>query len=729
VEITKEIILKHNLTMDEYEKIKKILSREPNITELGMFSVLWSEHCSYKSSKPLLKELPTAGVHILQGPGENAGVIDIGDGLAIVMKVESHNHPSAIEPYQGAATGVGGIIRDIITMGARPIALLNSLRFGSFDNTRTKYLLNGVVGGIAGYGNCVGVPTVGGEIYFDDCYNDNPLVNVMCVGILETKHLVKAIAEGVGNPVIYAGSTTGRDGLGGAAFASKELSDKSHEDRPAVQVGDPFLEKLLIEACLEISSKDYLIGMQDMGAAGLTSSSSEMASRGNCGMTIDLSLVPQRDNNLTPYEMMLSESQERMLIVVKAGSEKNAINIFHKWNLNATVIGKIDSNSFLTVKHKDNIVAKVPTKALTDDAPVYKRPSEKPNYINNIHNIPVDITHTNENYNDVLLRLISSPTIASKRPIYEQYDFMVGTNTLIAPGEGDAALIRIRNTNKAIAISIDCNSRYCYIDPYIGSQIAVAEATRNVVCVGAIPLAITDGLNFGNPENKEIFWQIEQSIKGIKEACEKLNTPVVSGNVSLYNDTNSIPIHPTPIIGVIGLVGDINHITTLSFKNKDDVIFLLGDSLEEIGASEYLKTQHHIIAGQCPKIDLKLEKEIQDTCLSLISRGLIESAHDVSEGGLAVTLSESCIKGNIGASIIIGETGLSNIAQLFGESQSRIVISVAPHNLYEAITYLEYKEIPYQQIGMVTSDNYLKIDKLINISIDNLKKAWESLKL
>ncbi len=727
MEITKELILNHNLTLEEYEKIKKILGREPNITELGMFSVLWSEHCSYKSSKLMLKELPTEGKQVLQGPGENAGAIDIGDGLAIVMKVESHNHPSAIEPYRGAATGVGGILRDIFTMGARPIALLNSLRFGNYDKKRSKYLLSGVVSGIAGYGNCVGVPTVAGEVYFDDCYDGNPLVNVMCVGIVKADSIVKAIANGQGNPVIYAGSTTGRDGLGGAAFASKELNDKSEEDRPAVQVGDPFLEKLLIEACLEISGKDYLVGMQDMGAAGLTSSSSEMATRGKSGITMDLTVVPQRADNLTPYEMMLSESQERMVLVVKAGFEDEAIKIFQKWELEAVVMGTIEANSILTVKHKGDVVAQVPVEALTDQAPVYDRPAEKPAYLDEINKLTFKDIPEPENLNEVLLKILASPAIASKKAIYEQYDHMVGTNTVIQPGQGDAAVLRIRDSNKGIALTIDGNSRYCYLDPNMGGKIAVAEAARNLVCVGAKPLAITDGLNFGSPENKEVFWQFKEAVIGIKESCQILDTPVVGGNVSFYNETNGMPIYPSPIIGMLGLLEDIKHRTTMGFKQENDAIFILGDSLEELGGSEYIKVVHNLIKGRCPGINLTLEKNIQDTCLSLIQSGFIQSAHDISEGGLAVTLAECCIQGNLGASLVIGETGLSEAALLFGESQSRIIISVSPEYLFEVIPYLEEEEIPYMQLGLVTTDKQLKIDEVIDLSVDDLKKSWESL--
>ncbi len=729
MKITKEIILRHNLTLEEYDKIKVILGREPSITELGMYSVLWSEHCSYKSSKVFLKELPSTAEHVIQGPGENAGVVDIGNGLAIVMKVESHNHPSAIEPYQGAATGVGGILRDIFTMGARPIAIMNSLRFGNYDKSKTKYLLAGVVEGIAGYGNCVGVPTVGGEVYFEECYDGNPLVNVMCIGIIKKDKLVKAVASGAGNPVIYAGSTTGRDGLGGAAFASKELSDKSEQDRPAVQVGDPFLEKLLIEACLELSQKDYLVAMQDMGAAGLTSSSSEMSGKANLGMLLNLNLVPQRDKALTPYEMMLSESQERMLIIVKSGYENKAIKIFHKWGLEASVIGLVKSSPILTVIHNKEVQAKVPSRSLADDAPIYRRPYEKPEYQDDLNRLMLKDIPMVDDFNNTLLKLLSSPSIASKNNIFQQYDYMVGTNTVIGPGEADASVIRIKGTNKAIAISIDGNSRYCYLDPFVGSQIAVVEAARNIVCTGARPLAITDGLNFGSPENKGVMWQFQQGIMGIKNACEKLNTPVVSGNVSFYNDTNGSPIYPSPIIGMLGVIDDINNIITTGFKKADDAIFLLGDTLEELGGTEYLKVIANKVKGRCPTLNLEFEKLIQDTCQLLISMGLISSAHDISDGGLAVAMAECCIKGNIGASLYIGDTGLSNNALLFSESQSRIIISVSPSNIYELIMYLEDKEIPYLQIGIVNNDNRLKINKLIDLSIEELKNNWESLKV
>ncbi|MDK2814798.1 MAG: phosphoribosylformylglycinamidine synthase subunit PurL, partial [Thermoanaerobacter sp.] len=570
------------LTDEEYEKIISILGREPNITELGMYSVMWSEHCAYKNSKPLLKYLPTKGERVIQGPGENAGVLDIGDNLAVVMKIESHNHPSAIEPYQGAATGVGGIIRDIFTMGARPIALLDSLRFGIPDDKRTKYLIENVVAGIADYGNCIGIPTVGGDTYFEESYKGNPLVNAMCVGIVEKDKIKKGIAKGIGNPVMIVGATTGRDGIGGASFASQELSEESEEKRPSVQVGDPFMEKLLLEACLELFETDAVVAIQDMGAAGLTSSSCEMASRGGVGMELDLDKVPLREEGMTPYEIMLSESQERMLVVVEKGKEEDVQKVFKKWGLNAATIGKITDDGMIRVIKDGKVVAEVPAKSLTEDAPQYIREEKVPKWQKEVNKLDINEIKPPEDMNKALKDVISSLNVASKEWIYSQYDYMVRTDTVITPGM-DAAVVRIKGTKKAVALTTDCNGRYCYLDPYIGSQIAVAEAARNLCMVGAKPIGVTDCLNFGNPEKKEIYWQLKNSIFGIAKTCETLQIPVVSGNVSLYNENEEGAIYPTPVIGMAGLIEDVSKICTMDFKKERDVIIILGENKGEIG--------------------------------------------------------------------------------------------------------------------------------------------------
>ena len=583
-----EVYKSMGMTTEEFAMVEKILGRLPNYTELGLFSVMWSEHCSYKTSKPVLKKFPTTGEHVLMGPGEGAGVVDIGDQQAVVFKIESHNHPSAIEPYQGAATGVGGIIRDIFSMGARPIAMLDSLRFGELDSSpRTQYLFKEIIAGIAGYGNCIGIPTVAGEIYFDSSYEGNPLVNAMCVGLIDHKDIQKGQAKGTGNTVMYVGAKTGRDGIHGATFASEELTEASEEKRPAVQVGDPFMEKLLLEACLEVVQSDALIGIQDMGAAGLISSSSEMASKAGYGIEMNLDLVPQRETGMTPYEMMLSESQERMLLVVTAGREPEIQEIFKKYDLDCVAIGKVTDDKMVRLLHKGEVVAEVPADALAEDAPVYHMPSTEPAYFREFQDAKAEVPAV-ENYEETLVNLLKQPTIASKEWVYDQYDYMVRTNTVIAPGS-DAAVLRIRGTRKALAMTTDCNSRYLYLDPEVGGKIAVAEAARNIVCSGAEPLAITDCLNFGNPQKPEIFWQIEKSTDGMSEACKVLNTPVIGGNVSLYNETNGTAVYPTPVVGMVGLIKDIDHITTQSFKNAGDLIYLLGETKDEFGGSELQK--------------------------------------------------------------------------------------------------------------------------------------------
>jgi phosphoribosylformylglycinamidine synthase len=726
--ITKKLIRDHGLTDGEHQKIIKLLGREPTFTELGIFSVMWSEHCSYKSSKIHLRKFPTKNEIVVQGPGENAGAIDIGDGLAAVFKMESHNHPSFIEPYQGAATGVGGILRDIFTMGARPVALLNSLRFGPLQPAKNRFLFEGVVSGIADYGNCMGVPTVGGEIYFSECYNLNPLVNAFCLGVLKKDAIFKGNASGIGNSVIYVGSKTGRDGIHGVTMASEEFDDSSEAKRPNVQVGDPFTEKLLLEACLEVMKKGLIVGIQDMGGAGLTSSSSEMAGRAGTGIEIDTSLVPAREEGMIPYEIMLSESQERMLIVAEKDKEREIFNTFKKWDLDAIRIGKVTGDGKLRIKYGKKIFAEIPVEALTEEAPVYERPIERSKAQDEINFLDINQISIPDNLNDALIKLLSSPTIANKAWVYEQYDHMVRTNTILMPGS-DAAVIRIKDTSKALAITTDCNSRYCYLDPYKGGVIAVAEAARNLVCSGAKPLAITDCLNFGNPEKPEIMWQFEQSVQGISDACRALNTPVISGNVSFYNDTKGMSIFPTPIIGMVGIILSAEQYITQYFKDEGDIIILLGSNKEELGGSEYLKVIHDIERGNPPEIDLNLEVRIQRTLLDAHKIGLIKSAHDCSEGGLAVTLSESCISNKdrkIGAVIDLNENMRSD-ALLFGETQSRIIITASPAKIDSLKNVLEGYKIPYTLIGKVGGERLIinnNSSKLIDITIVNLNNAW-----
>lgn len=708
------------LSDEEFAMIEKILGRLPNYTEIGLFSVMWSEHCSYKNSKPVLKKFPTTGDKVLQGPGEGAGIVDIGDGQAVVFKIESHNHPSAIEPYQGAATGVGGIIRDVFSMGARPVAMLNSLRFGELDNARTKYLFKEVVAGIAGYGNCIGIPTVGGEIQFEPAYEGNPLVNAMCVGLIDHKDIQKGQAHGVGNTVMYVGAKTGRDGIHGATFASEELTDQSEEKRPAVQVGDPFMEKLLLEACLELVKSDALVGIQDMGAAGLTSSSAEMASKAGSGIEMNLDLVPQRETGMTAYEMMLSESQERMLIVVKKGREQEIVDLFSKYDLEAVAIGQVTDDKMLRLIHNGEIVANVPADALAEEAPVYHKPSREPEYYREFQAMESDIPAVAD-YKETLIKLLQQPTIASKEWVYDQYDYMVRTNTVVAPGS-DAAVIRIRGTRKGLAMTTDCNARYIYLDPETGGKIAVAEAARNIVCSGGEPLAITDNLNFGSPEKPEIFWQIEKSADGISEACRILNTPVIGGNVSLYNETNGAAIYPTPVIGMVGLVADINHATTQSFKSAGDLIYLLGETKDEFGGSELQKLIYGKIFGKAPELDLEKEAKFQHQVLHAIREGLVASAHDVAEGGLAVAAAESLISSD-GLGAIIKIAG-NTVSALFSESQSRFLLSVkkehqqAFESLVEARLIGEVTDLPVLQIS---SEEGLVLAEQVEV----LKEAWK----
>ncbi|QUE86277.1 phosphoribosylformylglycinamidine synthase subunit PurL [Exiguobacterium alkaliphilum] len=706
------------LSDEEYALVVSLLGRDPNYTEIGLFSVMWSEHCSYKNSKPVLRKFPTTGKHVLQGPGEGAGIVDIGDGQAVAFKIESHNHPSAIEPYQGAATGVGGIIRDIFSMGARPVALLNSLRFGDLNESRVKHLFGHVVSGIAGYGNCVGIPTVGGEVAFDPAYAGNPLVNAMCVGLIRHEDIQKGIAEGVGNSVMYVGATTGRDGIHGATFASEELGEDADEKRPAVQVGDPFMEKLLIEACLEVIKHPALVGIQDMGAAGLTSSSAEMASKAGMGIEMNLDLVPQRESGMTPYEMMLSESQERMLLVVKAGHEDEIEAIVTKWGLHAIKVGEVIEDKVLRLVHHGEIAAEVPVDALAEDAPVYHKPSKVPAYYETFQAMaPVQpvVTDVLATWKDVL----AMPTIASKRWVYEQYDHMVQTSTVVAPGS-DAAVIRIRDTDKSLAMTTDCNAKYVYLDPRVGGAIAVAEAARNIVASGAEPLALTDCLNFGSPDKPEGFWQLDQAVEGMAEACRTLDTPVIGGNVSLYNESNGTAIYPTPVVGMVGLIEKREHITTSFAKTAGDVVFLLGETKPEFGGSALQMLQDGKVSGHAPTLDLATERTNQQALLSAIRQGLVTAAHDVSEGGLAAALPELVFGTGFGLDVSV-ETDL--VTTLFSESQSRFLVTVAADQAdrFETLTNAA-------RIGHVTEATQLIIrasDRLIEMDVTELERVWE----
>ncbi|WP_059104464.1 phosphoribosylformylglycinamidine synthase subunit PurL [Shouchella shacheensis] len=709
------------LTDEEFALAEEIVGRPLNFTETGLFSVMWSEHCSYKNSKVLLKKFPVDGEKVLQGPGEGAGIIDIEDEQAVVFKIESHNHPSAIEPYQGAATGVGGILRDVFSMGARPVALLNSLRFGELDSPKVRYLFEEVVAGIAGYGNCIGVPTVGGEVQFDPCYEANPLVNAMCVGLIDHKDIQKGQAKGVGNTVMYVGASTGRDGIHGATFASEELSESSDEKRPAVQVGDPFMEKLLLEACLEVVKCDALIGIQDMGAAGLTSSSAEMASKAGSGIEMNLDLIPQREQGMTPYEMMLSESQERMLLVVEKGREQEMKDIFERWDLHAVEVGEVTDDSRLRLTHEGEVVADVPVDALAEDAPVYHKPSAVPAYYQAFQAQAPYVPHV-EDSKETLLSLLAQPTIASKEWVYEQYDHMVQTNTVVHPGS-DAAVIRVRGTRKALAMTTDCNSRYLYLDPELGGKIAIAEAARNIVASGGQPLGVTDCLNYGNPERPEIFWQLETSTDGMSEACRVLSTPVIGGNVSLYNERSGGAVYPTPVIGMVGLVEDVDHITTQSFKQAGDLIYVLGETKPEFSGSELQKLLVGELSGKAPEIDLEVEKVRQEALLQAIKQGLVASAHDVAEGGMAVALAEKMMDGNLGADVsLAGDAAVT----LFAESQSRFVVTIRPENkaaFEQAITDAAI-------VGTVTDDRRLTITDdtgkaVLEATQDELVNAWK----
>jgi phosphoribosylformylglycinamidine synthase subunit PurL len=680
--ITPALVAEHGLTEDEYARLVALLNRAPTFTELGIVSALWNEHCSYKHSRTHLKTLPTKAPYVLQGPGENAGVISIGDGLAIAFKIESHNHPSAVEPYQGAATGVGGILRDVFTMGARPIALLNSLRFGSLDSPRVRHLFAGVVKGIGDYGNCVGIPTVGGEIVFDPAYEGNPLVNAMCVGLLHETNLIRAAAEGVGNAIMAVGARTGRDGIHGASFASEDLSVASEAKRPMVQVGDPFTEKLLLEASLELIASGHIVAIQDMGAAGLTSSSAEMAARGDVGVSIDTAKVPVREEGMSPYEILLSESQERMLVVAKKGHESQVRAILEKWDLSAAVIGEVIAEPVYRVTEGDRVVAEFPGSKLVSDCPMYNPPAKEDPAVAALRERNVNAIKELREETDplwTLEQLLSSPTIASKRWAYRQYDSTVRTSTVLRPGDGDAAVIRIRNTNRAIALKTDCNGRYVSLDPRVGTQLAVAEAARNVACTGARPMAITNCLNFGNPKRPEVYFQFTEAVRGMGEACVALGTPVTGGNVSFYNENPRGAVHPTPVVGMVGLIDALEHITRSGFTTEGDDIILLGEPSTELGGSEYLARIHDVVAGAPPHCDLAREKATIDALLESIRAGVVRSAHDCSDGGLAVAMAECCIAdadGTIGAEIELSKwSTLPLRALLFGEAQARIIVS------------------------------------------------------
>ena len=730
-ELAPQLAVELGLKLDEYEKVVDILGRTPTITELYMYSLMWSEHCSYKHSKKTLGLFPTTGEHVLQGPGENAGVIGVGDGWAVAFKMESHNHPSAIEPYQGAATGVGGIIRDIFTMGARPIASLNSLRFGTLDNPRQRYLFEGAVAGIGGYGNCLGVPTVGGEVYFEEAYEGNCLINAMAVGLMREEKLTRAVAAGPGNLVVLIGSTTGRDGIGGAStLASQEFDERAEDKRPSVQVGDPFEEKLLIEACLELLDKSLLVGLGDLGAAGLTSSASEMASRGGVGLDIDVATIPAREEAMKPFEYMVSESQERMLAVVTPENLEAVHEVCGRWGLRSTVIGEVTDTGRFVVREGENVVADMPAATLAHDAPVYNPAKERPAYLDEVQAFdPGTLEHpaTQEQLGDTLLRVLASPNVCSRHWIWEQYDHQVMLNTVVVPGS-DAAVLRIGDTGRGevtgrgIAVSTDCNGRYCYLDPYTGAQIAFAEAARNVACSGGRAAAITDCLNFGNPEKPEVFWTFYESVRGLSDACTAFGVPVISGNVSFYNESFGQPIYPTPTVGLVGILEDVSRHCTMDFKHEGDAIVLLGRTTDELGGSEYLKVEHDLVAGRPPKVDLVSERLLCELLVTAIGTGIVRSAHDCSEGGLGVALAECCIAGGVGAAVDLGDT-LPGVAALFSESQGRAVITVAADH-FEALKMLAATHAtPCTKIGTVGGDR-LRVEGMLDIPLAELREAY-----
>jgi len=726
-EVTPELVKSHGLNDEEYAKIKEILGREPNFTELGVYSVMWSEHCSYKNSIALLKTLPRDGKNLLAKAGEeNAGAVDIGDGLAVVFKIESHNHPSAIEPYQGAATGVGGILRDIFTMGARPIASLNSLHFGSPENPRVRYLVDGVVRGIGDYGNSFGVPTVAGEVFFDDAYTGNPLINAMAVGIVKSDGIASAVAKGEGNPLMIVGSKTGRDGIHGATFASEELTEASQAKRPSVQIGDPFTEKLLLEATLEIIEKELIVGIQDMGAAGITCSSSEMSAKGESGVEIHIDKVPVREPNMTPYEILLSESQERMLVCVKKGREKEVSEVFDKWGLDSTIIGHVTTDGLMTCKLNGEIILQAPSESLVlgGGAPVYHRETKRPAYLDELAKINLNDYSLDRDWNEILNTMIGSPNLCHKGWVFEQYDSMVRTNTAVGPGS-DAAVLRIRKTDKALAMATDCNGRHCYLNPRVGAMNAVAESARNIVCSGGKPLAVTNCLNFGNPYKPEIYYGFSEAVVGMGEACLTFDTPVTGGNVSFYNQDPERAVFPTPTIGMVGLVESTAHITTQFFKDEGDIIFLLGNNREELGASEYLRTVCNELKGKPPAVDLKFEKQLQDALLEAIRGGKIKSAHDVSDGGLVIALAEGCISNKdkqIGAEIKLDDK-IRTDCLLFSEAPSRVILTCAAGDAAEIEKYFEAKDIPVAVIGKVGGERF-KLNDIIDTPLTTLSDTY-----
>ncbi len=751
-EITPELIRSHGLKEDEYNRILELLGRAPTFTELGIFSVMWSEHCSYKSSRVHLKRLPTKGEYVLQGPGENAGIIDIGGDLAAAFKIESHNHPSFIEPYQGAATGVGGILRDVFTMGARPLAAMNSLHFGPIDApsdasleeqstiARNRSIMAGVVKGIGDYGNAFGVPTIGGEVRFNGCYSRNPLVNAFTLGIMRQDQIFYGRASGIGNPVIYVGAKTGRDGIHGATMASEEFGEEAQSKRPTVQVGDPFLEKLLLEACLEAMRAGAIVGIQDMGAAGLTSSSCEMGARAGTGIEIDVDLVPQRETGMTAYEMMLSESQERMLIVAAAGRERQVVEIFNKWELDAVVIGRVTDDGHLRVKQGGETVADISNEALTDAAPVYNRPIKRPDSPVPLEEIDQQETSAEE-LDATFMRIIASPNIASKRWVYRQYDHMVRTNTVTLPGS-DAAVIRIKETRRALAMTLDSNARYCQADPRAGARLVIAEACRNLVASGARPVALTNCLNFGSPERPEVMWQFSETIEGMRETCEVFKTPVTGGNVSFYNETDGRGIFPTPVIGMVGIIEEIRHTATQWFKHEDCAIILLGTTENDLGATEYaLATRGQVegervkggrVEGRVPHLDLERERNVQEACLRIIQEGLVESAHDCSDGGLSVALAECAFssyrRSAVGCEVNL-EGDLSQAALLFSETPSRIILTAGDNNLDQIKKIAESFGASISVIGR-TGGDWLKISAggqvIINRSVAEVEDAWRN---
>ncbi|MBN2404753.1 MAG: phosphoribosylformylglycinamidine synthase subunit PurL [Coriobacteriia bacterium] len=725
-ELAPKLAVELGLKLEEYDKIVEILGRRPSVTELYMYSLMWSEHCSYKHSRKALRMFPTEGEHVLQGPGENAGVISVGDGWAIAFKMESHNHPSAIEPYQGAATGVGGIIRDIFTMGARPIASLNSLRFGTLDKARQRYLFEGAVAGIGGYGNCLGVPTVGGEVYFDEAYEGNCLINAMAIGLMREEDLTLATASGVGNLMLLIGSTTGRDGIGGAStLASQEFDEKAEDKRPSVQVGDPFEEKLLIEACLELLGEKLLVALGDLGAAGLTSSASEMASRGGVGLDIDVTKVPQREENMQAFEIMVSESQERMLAVLEPENLEAAQAICAKWGLRSTVIGTVTDTGHFVVREGDTVVADIPAATLADDAPIYDPEMERPAYLDEVQSFDVRGVKLpgDDELGETLLKLLASPNICSRRWIWEQYDHQVMLNTVVLPGS-DAAVLRIKDTDSAIAVSTDCNGRYCYLEPYLGAQIAFVEAARNVACAGARPVAITDCLNFGNPEKPEVFWTFHQAVSGLSDACRAFKVPVISGNVSLYNESFGQPIYPTPTVGLVGLIRNVERHTTADFKDEGDAIIMLGETHRDLGGSELLALIDGTVGGMPPSVDLWREQQVCEAAICCIEMGIVKSAHDCSEGGLAVTLAESCIAGNIGANIVI-ENRLRPAVSLFSETQGRIVVTTAVEDAMTVAMMADRLRIPYAILGQVGGTS-LVIEDMLDVPVSELRESHEA---